>query len=62
MKEYLDGVGVGEGDDIAGTNAGGDELRSGLFDQFIQSRVSEVVLAGGRYGSPGMELSGDVVQ
>lgn len=34
-RQYLDGVGEGESDDITGTDAGGDKKRGGMIDNLL---------------------------
>lgn len=38
-RQYLDGVGEGESDDITGIDAGGDKKRGGMIDNLLQLSV-----------------------
>lgn len=62
IGEDLDGVGEGEGDDIAGFDAGGEEARGGEFDEVVETGVREVELAGDGDGAAGGEYSGDAME
>lgn len=56
---YLDGIGEGEGDDVPWLHAGGEEARSGTFDEFTEPCMRDIELVGDRDRSPGREFSGD---
>ena len=60
IELYLDGVGEGEGDDIAGIDAGGEEVSGGVIDELIEACMGEIEVGGDAEGAAGRELSGDV--
>jgi len=61
-ETYLDGVGEGEGDDVAGFDSGEEQPLGGGFHQLLEAGVGEVKFGGDRERSVGGKLGGDVVE
>ncbi|RDX69887.1 hypothetical protein CR513_50942, partial [Mucuna pruriens] len=61
-REDLDGVGEGEGDNIAGFDACEEKARGGAFDEVVEARVGEIEIAGDGDCSAGGEYSGDMME